>query len=285
MYPFPSTTLALSTFDNAWDTAPKVRSTTVAGLVGALTRFPQIPTTNKLALPAWSPARFAPGRPRCAEAVLDLSCLVLDYDQGAPDAALSAWVGLIAVAHSTWSHTEASPRFRVVVPLARPIPAARWARAWAWAITRAPEADVACKDASRLYFRPAVPSADAPRFSRVQVGDLLDLLSLLPEGPEPAPAAALRPPLVVPARLRRHAIDVRLAHDPASRERVASEVGASLAGEGCHRRASGVTCPACGRASVWFYLSPERLRRARCNHRNTCGWTGPLDELLIRGAA
>ena len=175
MSTFPPSTLALSAFDNAWDTAPKPRTTSVEGLVRALTRFPVIPTANKLALPAWSPARFEAGRPRCAEAVLDVSCLVLDHDEGDPDAALAAWSGLFAVAHSTWSHTLAAPRFRVVVPLARPVPAARWARAWAWAIERAPGADSVCKDASRLYFRPAVPAPDAPRFARVQPGELLEI--------------------------------------------------------------------------------------------------------------
>jgi hypothetical protein len=283
----PAPTLNLSVFDHARDAAPKPRACTVEALVQALTRFPLNDTANKLGLPAWSPARFAPGRTRSTDAVIDLSCLVLDHDAGDPVAALAAWSGLIAVAHSTWSHTEDAPRFRVVVPLARPIPADRWAVAWSWASERAPEADRSCKDASRLYFRPAVPSPDAPRFARVQSGDLLDLLPLLPPPPAPAPAPARadRVTLVVPARLRQHAVAVRLSRDPWSRERVAAELGATLSGEGDRRRASGVACPACARASVWFFLAPSRQHRARCNHRNSCGWVGRLDELMLRGAA
>ncbi len=286
--PMPSDaapTLTLSVFDHARDAVPKPRTCTVDALVQALTRFPVIDAANKLDLPAWSPARFVPGRARSVDAVVDVSCLVLDHDEGDPGAALAAWSGLIAVAHSTWSHTEDAPRFRVVVPLARPIPADRWAAAWSWAAARAPQADRACKDASRLYFRPAVPAPDAPRFAHVQNGDLLDLLPLLPPPPAPAPARADRVTLVVPARLREHAVAVRLSRDPWSRERVAAELGATLSGEGDRRRASGVACPACARASVWFYLAPSRQHRARCNHRNSCGWVGRLDELILRGAA
>jgi hypothetical protein len=281
----PAPTLNLSVFDHARDAAPKPRTCTVEALVQALTRFPVIGATNKLDLPAWSPARFSPGRTRSADAVVDLSCMVLDHDAGDPDAALDAWSGLIAVAHSTWSHTEDAPRFRVVLPLARPIPANRWSAAWSWASERGPEADRSCKDASRLYFRPAVPSRDAPRFARVQRGDLLDLLPLLPEATAPASTRTERSTLGVPARLRQHAVVVRLSRDPWSRERVAAELGATVSGDGDRRRASGVACPACARASVWFYLAPSRQHRARCNHRNSCGWVGGLDELMRRGAA
>ena len=210
---------------------------------------------------------------------------MLDHDAGDPEAALAAWSGVIAVAHSTWSHTEDAPRFRVVVPLARPIPANRWSAAWSWASERAPGADRACKDASRLYFRPAVSSLDAPRFARVQHGDLLDLLPLLPEPTAPASSRTERPTLLVPARLRQHAVAMRLSRDPWSRERVAAELDATVSGEGDRRRASGVPCPACARASVWFYLAPSRQHRAHCNHRHSCGWVGRLDELMLRGAA
>jgi hypothetical protein len=87
------------------------------------------------------------------------------------------------------------------------------------------------------------------------------------------------------ARLLEAAVRGRLLTDPASRERAAIEAGAQLAGVDAERRATGIVCPACGRASVWFYLAPTRLRRARCNHRESCGWTGGVDELLVGRAA
>lgn len=281
----PATRLHVSAFDNAWDNQPKPRETTVAGLVRALITFPVLAVENKLALPAWSPARFRRGAARKAGAVEDVSCLVLDFDAGDPDDALADWADHLVVMHTTWSHTPEAPRFRLVVPLARPVPLISWARVWAWAAERAPGADVACKDPSRLYFRPALPRPDAPHRTEVLVGALLDVLDVLPEPPPAAPAVRLHAPeLCVPSRLRDSAVRGRLMTDPESRERAAIGAGATITGGTGLRRATGVVCPACGRASVWFYLAPTRLRRARCNHRSTCGWTGGL-ELLLAGAA
>ncbi len=287
MRPDPSVqNLAISTFDHAWDTAPKPVRCSVGGLVRALTTFPVRAVTDKRALPAWSPAIYAPGAPRRADTVRAVSCLVLDVDDGDPDAAFAPWPGALAVMHTTWSHRPEAPRFRLVLPLARPVPADRWGLAWAWAAARAPGADPACKDPSRLYFRPALPGADAPHAARVQAGALLDLVGELPEEPPPRhPPAAARAVVRVPARLRDHAVATRLAHDPTTRERIAEAAGASVVGLGADRRATHAPCPACGRPSVWFYLEPRRLRGARCNHRQTCGWEGALDALLARRAA
>lgn len=230
--------LTISLMENAWDTAPKPRTTSVRGLLLALSRFPVAKTGNKLALPAWSPARFLPESSRSAGAVVEVSCLVLDHDGGDPEAARTSWSGVIAVAHSTWSHTVAAPRFRVVVPLARPIPAARWRAAWAWAKRRAPDADGACKDPSRLYFRPALPAPQAPHFAWTLGGRLLDLLPLLPKEESRGSRVEPTPSLLVPYRLRRHAASVRFAHDPGTRERVAGLMGATILGDAPDRRAS-----------------------------------------------
>lgn len=283
----PHLNLHISVFENAWDNRPTPKCCTLAGLVRALTTFPVIETANNMTLPAWSPARFANGAARKSAAVRDVSCVVLDFDAGDPDNALSAWTGVLTVLHTTWSHTPEAPRFRVVVPLARPVPLARWSEAWTLAAARAPGADPACKDPARLYFRPAIAKSEAPHFARVQDGALLDVMALLPDDPPPVTPAIgpARAPLCVPARLREHAVSVRIAHDPDTRERIAADLGAAVTGASDARRATQISCPACARPSVWFYLAPSRLRRARCNHRGSCGWVGPLDELLLRGVA
>lgn len=103
----PPLNLHISAFKNAWDNKPTARSCTLAGLLRALTTFPVIEVANKLALPAWSPARFPIGAPRKSSAVADASCIVLDFDAGDPDAALGEWAGVVVVLHSTWSHTPA----------------------------------------------------------------------------------------------------------------------------------------------------------------------------------
>ncbi len=283
----PHLTLHISVFENAWDNRPTPKCCTLAGLVRALTTFPVIETANKLTLPAWSPARFAERAARKSAAVSDVSCVVLDFDEGDPDSALSAWTGVLTVLHTTWSHSPELPRFRVIVPLARAVPLARWSEAWTLAAKRAPGADPACKDPARLYFRPALANPDAPHFARVQDGELLDILAILPDEPPPFTSAIslARPTLCVPARLRDHAVSVRIAHDPDTRERIAADLGAVVTGAADARRATQVACPACARPSVWFYLAPSRLWRARCNHRSSCGWVGSLDELLARGVA
>ena len=279
--------IALSTFEHAWDTHPKAVQRSVEALVVALTRFPVIKVADKRSLPAWSPAVFEPGARRRAEAVRAVSCLVMDVDHGDFDAAFEPWPGVLAVVHTTWSHRADAQRFRLVIPLVRPVPAPRWRSAWRWAAGRCPGSDPACKDPSRLYFRPAVPSPEAERSARVQGGRLLDVLDELPDEPPPvpAPAVASRPVVRVPARLRDRAIGVRLSHDPAIREQIALEIGAQVVGTAAERRAVRGRCPSCGRASVWFYLAPQRWRGARCDHRESCGWEGRLDALLYERAA
>ena len=57
------------------------------------------------------------------------------------------------------------------------------------------------------------------------------------------------------------------------------DLGARIRGECPQRRAEGVACPGCGRASVWFWIEPDRLKAACCNHLASCGWRGSLDDL------
>lgn len=271
------------------------RDTTWGELAEALTRRPRVradvvrddPADEKAArarhLPAWSPATFDPGWRSSVNATA-LSCIVLDHDDGAPlDLARRTWGAWAHVAHTSWSHEEASPRWRVVVPLARPVAAALWPRVWAWAHARAGgRADPACKDAARLYYMPALRGPDAPWEAFTHDGPPLDLdaldlppLDLPPLDRPPArrPAPRVRDPGThvgrMLARLYAGRRDVR--------ERVAHALGADVTG--APLRADRVTCPRCGDASVWWYIEPGRMAGAACKHRNTCGWTGPLADL------
>ena len=84
----------------------------------------------------------------------------------------------------------------------------------------------------------------------------------------PAPAV-LPPGAKVPNRDR--------WREPEERERRARELGVAVLGE--DRRADRILCPACGRRSVFFSLRPYRMQGARCDHRRSCGWAGPLGAL------
>lgn len=163
-----------------------------------------------------------------------------------------------------------------------------WPRAWAWAWERTGgHADAACKNPSRLYLLPAVGAADAAWERRIHDpgGHLLRidwerLPDPVPSAPAPPTANARRPRFqqpvgqrVDPARRKAQAL---LRSDRATRERAAAWLEARVTAN----RAEGVACPGCDRPSVWFYLDPGRQTTAVCDHRNSCGWWGHLDDLL-----
>jgi hypothetical protein len=236
----------------------------------------------KTVLPCWSPVVYRRGRVRGADGVEDVTCLVLDHDDGTSiDEATAPWMDWPHIVHTSWSHTDARPRFRVVLVLSEPVPAARWPAAWAWAAERAGgHADPACKDPSRLYFLPALPSATARWEWRVH--DPGGLLLRIDAAFAPAEAPAIG--RVAPRPIRTACADRRVLHllraDRATRERAATFLEAQVV----DRRADRITCPGCGRPTVWFWLEPGAQSTASCKHRGSCGWWGHLDELLdLRG--
>lgn len=282
---FPA--LAVSAFRHARDPWPTRHAVRWGELAARLTRYDlRDDVTDKAELPAWSPCVFRDGERRGVASAVEVSALVLDYDDGTPIArARETWGRWAYALHTSWSHTDAAPRFRVVVPLATPCPAARWPRVWRWAAERAPEIDPACKDASRIYFLPAVASDLSPWHAETGDGDPLDLD---PDTlPDPAPDTRARKPAPTraarPVRTPRPATRTgrQLARMYATRrdvrERVALALGARIMGT--PPRAEGIVCPSCGRPSVWFYIDPGPQSWAECDHERSCGWRGPLADL------
>lgn len=278
--------LPVSVFADAYSIRPERREVLLPELAWMLTRFPVRPrVSDKLTLPAWSPASFAPGRSRAAASVVAVSCLVFDLDEAGDDSVVPPWSANYWIEHSSWSHSPDRPRLRVVVPLATVVPVHRWADAWTWASTFVPNADRACKDPSRLYLLPAVSNPDAARHRIVHEGPLFDLLGQLPPPLPPAAASASRRRIVVPPRLAAREVAQRLSSDEAARERAAEALGATIAGAGPRRRAEHIPCPGCSRRSAWFWTSPARQSRVYCQHRSSCGWSGRLVDLLAGWAA
>ncbi len=226
----------------------------------------------KTRLPCWSPAIYAPRQIRSRDGVVAVSCLVLDYDDGTDiDEALSPWEQHTVLLHSSWSHTVSHPRFRLVLPLHEPVAASEWPAVWRWAESRSLGViDKACKDPSRLYLLPAVPSRLSPYERRVlNVG-----------GPLLKPGRVAAPP---PRRRAQGALQPMHAQarqilntSQAARERAADHLGATVRSG----RAEYITCPGCGRPSVWFWLAPGQMSTAACKHKNSCRWWGHLDTLL-----
>lgn len=272
-------------FRSLYDVTGQPWRGTTTRLAERMAEFPaRSGVADKRTLPCWSP--YAPWGDAGAAKV---GALVLDIDGGTSvEEALDRCAGWAMLLHTSWSHREETPKFRVILPLARTVPPADWTARWEVGTSAIGlSLDTTCKDPRRRYLLPAAPAADAPRRSVVALDrPALDLLALqLPPPPAAMALRASRPELHVPARLRDRAVRSRLLSDPDSRERVAAEIGARLGGEGEQRRATDIVCPACARASAWFYIAPSRLRRAMCNHRKSCGWVGGLEELLVAWAA
>lgn len=279
--------ISVSFFADVFDQQPLARELEWHTLVGRLCSFPvRQRVVDKRRLPCWAPASFRAGAPAVTEAVEHVGLLVLDLDGGIElSEALDRCAPFAAVAHTTWSHREGAPCLRLALPLARPVPGDRWGEAWSLAVDALDlPVDRACSNANRRYLLPALPTPDVPHAAEVHdAGFALDLLPLLPAAEAHAHANAPMRVVRVPHHRAERVVRMRLA-EPAVRREVADQLGATVHGTGDTERAEGLSCPACGRQSAWFYVAPHRATRARCKHRKSCGWTGPLTALLARAA-
>jgi len=280
----------VSLYGGARDNRPLRARFDWSGLVDMLQRETRFPAdTDKRKLPAWSPAVVPEGATRANDRVEAVGCIVLDYDDGtSPDVALVPWLDWPCIVHSSWSHSEALTKFRLIVPLARPVPLRAWRWVWSWAAGRAAGMiDKACKDASRLYFLPARREGSTyfcfvhdpggylcdPDWHR-QPEEALALAGRAPEAVAARARADIPPTPASPGKGRAVAREA-LRRDPEARRRAAALLGAKTTTE----RAYGIRCPKCGDRSVWFLLEPDKKAGAECNHKNSCGWFGWIDQL------
>jgi len=303
-----ATTFVVSTFEPWWDRNavdrdknprpgykpgawPVEYRLTWRQLGKAFTHFRPTPPLNalgvadKTALPGWAPVSFANNRRR-NENCREISCLVLDFDGGAtPDQALQVWSSWPLVWHTSWSHTEEKPKFRIILPLAHPQSPEKWDRIWEWAQAKTRNTiDSQCSDPCRLYFVPAIRPGGVRHAEVIDPGgEMLNLdpntLPLSRDEQEIAYRRRLveqrkrRPPEYWGDEAgRRHLRRLELIRNPDARFDLARRIGASISGN----RAYHATCPGCGAPEVWFKFSGGW---ANCNHRNSCGWTGELIEL------
>lgn len=117
--------------------------------------------------PLWAPVSILETGARGNNDVEAVHALVLDYDSGIwMDQALEPIraAGLAWCGHTTHSHLAKPdcPKFRLAVPLSRPVPRADWPAFWGWASVRFPGADPACKNPGRIYYLPSHPPGAGP---------------------------------------------------------------------------------------------------------------------------
>ncbi len=147
----------------------------------------------------WSPALYREGAvERGTAGVSHVSCLVLDYDAGAriPEAT-APFASYFHLVHTTWSHSPAHPKFRVILPLAAAVPADKWEELWKWAHRESGgEIDVAMSGAAATYALPATPYRDAAREALSNAAKILDPRDLgIDVGGEPLRLAPLHAPV------------------------------------------------------------------------------------------
>ncbi|MHB1134519.1 MAG: hypothetical protein ACYC4L_19270 [Chloroflexota bacterium] len=171
--------VSISGFAHCRDTRPEQRDLPWGELVALLTKHSEQQEKDGA---MWSPATYAPDTTRANHNVEAISLLVADYDHDADYEQVKERLGdLEYVAYSTFSHSPETPRFRMTILLARPIPAQDYAdfRARAEQHLLGSSADPATKDPSRAFYLPSCPLG-APRFAEHHRGEPLDPDSLPP---------------------------------------------------------------------------------------------------------
>jgi P4 family phage/plasmid primase-like protien len=147
--------------------------------------------------PLWSPVVMRSGATRWGnDAVEAVTALCYDFDHAAdPEAVVTALRPYDFLLHTTYQHRPEAPRFRVILPLAQPVPVAAFPRAWEWGAARVKASgcspDPACKDPSRRYYwRSCPPDMEGEAFAFHAPGTLLDPAPFIRAAPAPATRTA-----------------------------------------------------------------------------------------------
>ncbi len=172
----------ISQYDSAFDKTPKTSVRSWQDFAELLTH-----RVGPKQGPAWSPACYPPGLTRANANVQAVSCWALDIDDGwAPEEARRRIesLGLEYVLHSSHSHSDAVPKYRIVVPAEGPIPPERFALLYPGVVKLLADghADPQTKDAARLFYLPRHEEG-APFFVHRGHGRPLPV-SLIPETEE-----------------------------------------------------------------------------------------------------
>lgn len=112
------------------------------------------PRDDKLRGALWSPVEYQPGTTRANSNVKRVFAFVADLDGIALDDLRPRLAGWEWHAYTTYSHCADKPSWHVVLPLAAPVAARDWRRAWLTIRAWLGMGDEQTCDASRAYFLP-----------------------------------------------------------------------------------------------------------------------------------
>ena len=160
------TTFKLTTFNHVKANRGKTIEVDIDGLRRGLLGSMGI-LDDKNQLPLWSPSTFTHGHRNKANTIA-IHHLVFDMDDGI--APLDSWrlfTDWTVLVHTSFSHKPHHHKYRIILPLAEPIPGADWDRAavaasrlWTDVIGRGEPDPKALKDRARVYFRYGIPSSE-----------------------------------------------------------------------------------------------------------------------------
>jgi hypothetical protein len=198
----------------------------------------------------WSPVRYQPNK-RSKENVREVFGLVLDFDKDGDWARVSsAWADHYGLIYTTKSHGIKGDRFRLVLPLSRPITADEYPRVWEWAARRSPcKPDGQCKDASRFWYDPTIP----PGGWRAEMleGTPINVDRVLAEPAAPGPLRSLPPVIHADTKARRAVSYVQ-------------KMPGAVAGQAGHTATFNAVC----HVLVGFDLDADQARTIILDHYN-----------------
>jgi putative DNA primase/helicase len=181
--------LTVTVFKNEKDNVPVSQELTWAELRDRYFKAHQkrMVKTGGMAI---SPVSYMPGTTRGNQSVDAVFCAVFDIEHHGPFEALQERLdGYAFLAHSSYRHKPEDPRYRIILPLAKPVYSSEWSHAWAklnyWV---GGVNDPSTKDPARIYFLPSRPPEAPGHFIVAGQGVPVDIESL----PDLPPAAAAR---------------------------------------------------------------------------------------------
>ena len=287
---------AISTFNHTLENKPVSRVVNLATLVNSLLTpiAKGTPIQTKKDLPLWTPTTFQPNKTRSGASAVAISCLVYDMDDGLTGYdTWRLWADWTVLAHTSFSNRPQHNKYRIILPLAEPIPAEDWPRAsiaakelWDSQIGRGEPDSKALKDVARLYYRYAYPLAGNMNmghplnFKEYHYSDFHHAGRFLKL--DYSHVTIQQPTRYIPPDPGKPITVSQAESDPNFRMGVAHRLGAKMLGNNARH----ITCPKCGRPDVHFSIDinfPNSNKFPSCNHKNSCGWWGSLTDLVLGG--
>lgn len=281
--------MKFSLFENRFSREPTVMDVDLETFIQGIKNPVDMQAEDKNNLPLWSPTIFDGTRSQVN--AKEITCLVYDVDDGmTPFSTWQLFSQWVVIAHTSFSHKPHHHKYRVILPLAKPVPCSDWDLAhiaglelWGKIVGRGEPDIKAIKDRARMYYRFALPSSKyAPshplhprNYHNVDGWDGGDPLFL-----DYSHIKRPETPKAKPLEKGKTYKKSELMLNPQVRSEIASRVNASISGN----VARDIICPQCNRAAVHFYIDltgqPNPQKGAACNHKNSCGWYGRLEDLL-----